>query len=155
MTFQEKQKFIQWWLWLIIFTLTVISFMPKENNSFNYVYILFGCLIPIFFYLMELRIKVDNIGIHYQFYPFHIKYNTFFYNEITKIEAVMYKPILEYGGWGIKQGFKGKAYNVHGKYGVKIYLKSGKNVLFGSQKHIDFAVFANNELKNHLIVNKK
>ena len=96
---------------------------------------------------MELRIKVDNIGIHYQFYPFHIKYNTFFYNEITKIEAVMYKPILEYGGWGIKQGFKGKAYNVHGKYGVKIYLNSGKNVLIGSQKHIDFAVFANNELK--------
>ena len=24
----------------------------------------------------------------------------------------MYKPILEYGGWGIKHGFKGKAYNV-------------------------------------------
>ena len=29
-------------------TLTVISFMPNEQ-SFNYVYILFGCLIPNFF----------------------------------------------------------------------------------------------------------
>ena len=64
----------------------------------------------------------------------------------------MYKPILEYR-WGIKQGFKGK--DIMSWKIRSVNLNSGKNVLIGSQKHIDFAVFANNELKNHLIVNKK
>ena len=38
---------------------------------------------------------------------------------------------------GIRHGFKVKAYNISGNKGVKIYLKNGKNILFGSQKHIE------------------
>ena len=36
---------------------------------------------------------------------------------------------------GIRYGFKGKAYNVSGNKGVKIFLKNGTNIMFGSQKH--------------------
>ena len=50
-----------------------------------------------------------------------------------------YSPLKEYGGWGIKFGFKGKAYNVSGNKGVKIFLKNGLNIMFGSQKHKDLA----------------
>ena len=50
-----------------------------------------------------------------------------------------YSPLKEYGGWGIKYGFKGKAYNVRGNKGVKIFLKNGLNIMFGSQKKNDLA----------------
>ena len=38
----------------------------------------------------------------------------------------------EYGGWGIRYGATGKAFNVQGNQGVKLTLKSGQTLLIGS-----------------------
>ena len=132
--FEENQKFTQWWLWIILLYFPT-SALFIHNDPINYIYVLIGCAIPLVFYLFELRVKVDQNGLHYQFFPLHFKSYTIIFDEIEKIEAVEYKPISEYGGWGIKYGFKGKAYNTSGKLGVKIHLKNGTNILFGSQKH--------------------
>jgi len=59
--------------------------------------------------------------------------------DIEKFKALEYSPLKEYGGWGIKYGFKGKAYNVSGNKGVKIFLNNGTNIMFGSQKHLELA----------------
>ena len=66
--------------------------------------------------------------------------------EIKSAKAVKYNPILDYGGWGIRYRFKTKAYNIKGNKGVRIYLKNGKNILFGSQKHKEFAKIINQNL---------
>ena len=132
--FEENQKFTQWWLWIILLYFPT-SALFIHNDPINYIYVLIGCAIPLVFYLFELRVKVDQNGLHYQFFPLHFKSYTIILDEMEKIEAVEYKPISEYGGWGIKYGFKGKAYNTRGKLGVKIHLKNGTNILFGSQKH--------------------
>ena len=132
--FEENQKFTQWWLWIILLYFPT-SALFIHNDPINYIYVLIGCAIPLVFYLFELRVKVDQNGLHYQFFPLHFKPYTIILDEMEKIEAVEYKPISEYGGWGIKYGFKGKAYNTSGKLGVKIHLKNGTNILFGSQKH--------------------
>ena len=132
--FVENQKFTQWWLWIILLYFPT-SALFIHNDPINYIYVLIGCAIPLVFYLFELRVKVDQNGLHYQFFPLHFKSYTIILDEMEKIEAVEYKPISEYGGWGIKYGFKGKAYNTSGKLGVKIHLKNGTNILFGSQKH--------------------
>ncbi len=57
-------------------------------------------------------------------------------DEIERFEIRKYKPIKEYGGWGVKQGKKkvGKAYNVHGNIGLQLNLISGKKVLIGTQR---------------------
>ena len=98
-----------------------------------------GFILPLIFYLFELRIKVSNKGLHYQFFPFHFKSHTIDIEDIERIKAMEYSPLKEYGGWGIKYGFKGKAYNVSGNKGVKIFLKNGLNIMFGSQKHNELA----------------
>jgi hypothetical protein len=41
----------------------------------------------------------------------------------------------EFGGWGIRYGFKSKAYNVSGNKGLQIVLKNERQILFGSQRH--------------------
>jgi hypothetical protein len=137
--FEEKQKFTQWWLWVILLSFPIIAFEPFDNNPINYNYVLIGIAIPLLFYLFELRVKVNAEGLHYQFFPFHFKSHTIKAEEIEKVEALQYKPLAEYGGWGIKYGFKGKAYNTSGNLGVKVYLTNGRNILFGSQKHKDLA----------------
>ncbi|MBC8474618.1 MAG: hypothetical protein H8D60_02595 [Cryomorphaceae bacterium] len=133
--FEENQKFTQWWLWVILVSFPIMAFGPFDENPINSYHVLIGFAIPILFYLFELRIKVNQEGLHYQFFPFHFKSYTINTDEIEKIEAMQYKPLAEYGGWGIRYGFNGKAYNVSGNLGVKVHLKNGSNILFGSQKY--------------------
>ena len=136
--FEENQKFKQWWLWVILLSFPIISVSPFDDNPININYILIGLALPLLFYLFELRVKINAAGLHYQFFPFHLKSYSIKIEEIEKIEALQYKPLLEYGGWGIKYGFKGKAYNVSGNLGVKIHLTNGRNILFGSERHKEF-----------------
>ena len=137
--FEEEQKFNQWWLWVILLSFPIISVGPFDDNEINVYYVLIGLAIPLLFYLFELRIKVNEDGFYYQFFPFHLKFYAIKMDEIESFKAMEYSPLKEYGGWGIKYGFKGKAYNVSGNKGVKIFLKNGANIMFGSQKHKELA----------------
>ncbi|MFQ3332685.1 MAG: hypothetical protein ACI84S_000495 [Thalassomonas sp.] len=137
--FEENQKFTQWWLWVILLSFPIIALGPFDENTVNIYHVLIGLFIPFLFYLFELRLKVNVEGLHYQFSPFHFKSHTIKLEDIESIKAMEYSPLKEYGGWGIKYGFKGKAYNVSGNKGVKIYLKNGLNIMFGSQKHKELA----------------
>ena len=120
---------------LLVFPL--LSIIPFDGDGINYNYVLIGIAIPLMFYFFELRTFVTKEGLHYQFFPFHFKKYLIRLDEIEKIEALQYKPLGDYGGWGIRYGFKGKAYNVSGNKGVKFYLTNGRNILFGSQKYKD------------------
>ncbi len=133
--FVENQKFRQWWLWVILLSFPIMSVNPFEEKAIDFTYVLIGLAIPLIFYLFELRIKVSNEGLHYQFFPFHLKSHIIKIEDIEKFKAMEYSPLKEYGGWGIKYGFKGKAYNVSGNKGVKVFLKNGANIMFGSQKY--------------------
>ena len=137
--FEENQKFTQWWLWVVLLSFPIISFGPFDENAININYILIGFAIPFLFYLFELRLKVSSEGLHFQFFPFHLKSHIIKLEDIEKFKALEYSPLKEYGGWGIKYGFKGKAYNVSGNKGVKIFLNNGTNIMFGSQKHNELA----------------
>ena len=69
-------------------------------------------------------------------------------DEIESIESVIYRPIGDFGGWGIRFGFKAKAYTTKGNKGVMINLKTGRKVLFGSQKSKELEKAFNYYLKN-------
>ena len=129
--FEEKQKFTQWWVWTLLFL--TLFFLDKNTYT-----VLIGCFSIIFFYLLELRIQVKEEALYYQFFPLHLKPFSIKKNEIEKIESLKYRPLGDYGGWGIRYSFKGKCYNVKGNLGVKVFLKNGSYILFGSQKHLDF-----------------
>ena len=133
--FEENQRFTQWWLWVILISFPIMSVGPFDENEINLYYVLIGAGIPLLFYTFQLRIKVSTEGLHYQFFPFHFKAHTIEIEDIEKIKATEYSPLKEYGGWGIKFGFGGKAYNVSGNKGVRIHLKDGTNIMFGSQKY--------------------
>jgi len=141
--FYEKQKFTQTWVWIILlvsFTLPVIiPFLSSEDVKFlndnSKSVLALGFFFLFFFYLLELRVSVNEEGIHYQFFPIHLKSYTIKFNEMEDFQAVRYSPLKDYGGWGIRYRFKGTAYNVKGNKGVKINLKNkNRHILFGSQK---------------------
>ena len=135
--FEEKQKFIQWWLWAILLVFPLLSVVPFDGKGINSYYVIIGISIPLLFYFFELRTFVTSEGLFFQFFPFHFKKHLIKIEDIEKFKAMEYSPLKEYGGWGIRYGFKGKAYNISGNKGVKIHLSNGRNILFGSLKYKD------------------
>src|SRR5688572_605652 len=133
--FKEVQRFKQVWLWLLIggialvfwagFFSQVIFEQPFSDNpitdlSLTISTAIMGILFPYFFYYMHLKTNVTPDGIYVRFYPFHIKDVFIPVSKIATAEAVKYNPILDYGGWGIRWSFNGKAYNVSGNKGVQL-----------------------------------
>ena len=56
-------------------------------------------------------------------------------------EPRVYRPVLEYGGWGVRYTpfGRGWAYNVSGNRGVQLVMSSGRRALVGSQRPDDLA----------------
>jgi hypothetical protein len=54
--------------------------------------------------------------------------------EVRQAEAVQYRPIAEYGGWGIRGFGKKRALNTRGNRGVLLTKIDGSTILIGSQK---------------------
>ena len=54
---------------------------------------------------------------------------------IATVEVVRYRPIRDYGSWGVRLGPDGeRAYTARGDRGVRLLLADGTRVLIGSQQ---------------------
>ena len=148
--FSESQNFRQWYVWLavaiapIIFVWAILQQVmlgvpfgtnPSGNVVLILLAIVFGITFPFFLYRMGLDVQLSNEAIHMRFWPFHLKPRTFYFSDIDNAEPVTYSPLKDYGGWGIRYGAKGKAYNVSVNQGAVITLGTGQRILIGSQRH--------------------
>lgn len=111
---------------------------PAPNWMIITIWLAFGIGLPVFFFSIKLISEVRNDGIYLRFFPLHQKFKVYPYDEIEKYEVRTYRPIYEYGGWGIRYGLKGKAYNVYGNKGIQLVFKNKKKLLIGSQKPEEF-----------------
>jgi hypothetical protein len=156
--FREEQKFSQPWFWLIIIPVLVGSLIffgfgfhqqliqnkPFGDNPMSdegliitaFLTVAFTIGITLLFYNMKLVVEIRNDGIHYRYPPLISKFRTIPRESIERLEVRKYKPLKEYGGWGIKTGSVkyGKAFNVRGNLGLQLYLISGHKILFGTQR---------------------
>ena len=107
--------------------------------------------VTILFFILKLETEVRTDALYVRFYPMHIRYKKFTTDNLQQHYARRYRPILEYGGWGIRCSFtgKGKAYNVSGNKGVQLVLTNGKKLLIGSQKPDDLAAAIDKMLKQN------
>tara|TARA_B100001750_G_scaffold192687_1_gene163485 strand:+ start:680 stop:1189 length:510 start_codon:yes stop_codon:yes gene_type:complete len=145
--YSEKQRFRHWWIWVLALAapawLLAIIFQqillnsPSSSVVITNLTLLLGLVlssaIPIFLYFTGLDTEVRSEGIYIRFRPFHRAWIVLDFKNIQQIESVTYSPLKEYGGWGIRYGKKGKAYNVSGNRGVYLTLREGTNILIGSQ----------------------
>lgn len=121
------------------FYLQIIAGIPFGNNPApDFVVILiaavFGILFPAFFAVLRLEISVDDRYLRFRFYPVHVNYRETALSEISAAEEVKYRPIMEYGGWGIRFRRNIRAYTMRGNEGVMLTFADGRKILLGSQK---------------------
>lgn len=147
--FREEQRFSQIWVWALIVLTAGMAWLgfirqiifqqhfgnhPAPDSVMLIIWILFGAGLPVFFYSLKLSTEVRKTGLYIKFFPLHRKFQKFDFQNLNKYEVTTYSPLKEYGGWGIRYGPKGKAYNVKGKKGLLLYQRNGAKVLIGSQK---------------------
>lgn len=146
--FFEKQRFHQWWLYLILIAINgffVYLFVqqiifdqpfgaqPMSNQSLL-IALLVSILITFFLANFKLEIKIKNDGLYIRFFPFHFSFRHYRWDAIEKLYLRKYSPLGEYGGWGYRFGSGGKAYTISGNQGLQIELKNNKKLLIGTQK---------------------
>jgi hypothetical protein len=159
--FLEDQRFTQWYLWVVlvpmfllfgagfVYVVLVQSEMLSQpiglnldqsflEFTFGILTALFGAII-LFLGVARLRTEVREDGLHIMFYPVHRSFRNIPADTIVECEAVTYRPIREYGGWGLRGEPRGRAYNVKGDKGVRIKLTNGHGLLIGSQQSAKLA----------------
>ena len=89
------------------------------------------------FLTLKMRTRVDGAGVHIR--TLYVVRRSLPFADLESAEAVAYRPLRDYGGWGLRISPKGKAYNMRGSRGVQLKLKDGGNVLVGSQRSEELA----------------
>lgn len=145
--FEEKQCMRQWWMLIITFGIVVFSTYallhqlitgegvgtrpPPLVFMFLVEFLVIGMM--YFIWRMELQTRIDADGIHYKFWPF-FGWRHRHWSELQSVEVRQYKPLLEYGGWGLRLGLNGWAYNMAGNKGIQLEFRAGGQLLLGTQK---------------------
>ena len=162
--FRERQHFRQTWLW-IVFVLPLppvwilLAFalhqqlvvgkpfgnQPASDAELVMIAIV-ATLLPLFIAALiwssSLETEVSTEELILRFRPFHLRPRRYALREIARCEARRYDPLGEFGGWGIRKGWRrgsGWAYNVSGTEGVQLDFHDGRRLLIGSQRAADLA----------------
>ena len=165
MDFREEQRIGVWWIWLAVLIPAVVMLSifweqivhgrphgshPGPDWMVWALTLLFCLGVPLLLWILRLTVTVDDEGIHIHYYPFVRRSIPF--NEVRAFCARRYRPIREFGGWGIRSGLgKKMAYNAKGDLGVELYLDDKRSVMIGSQRHEELAA----AIRKHQVVERK
>jgi hypothetical protein len=146
--FKETQQFRQAWLYIPIIVALIFFLVlavrqvywdepmgsnPAPDWMLGLILLLQLGILALFWYA-RLETEIDERGVTVRFFPFLWKPRFFAREDILDIQVRKYKPLQEYGGWGLRYSLRsGRAYNVSGNNGIQIVLKNGKRVLIGTQ----------------------
>jgi hypothetical protein len=145
--FHEKQRFRQWWVWLLLIVLNGLlavtlyhSFTDDQASVFNvegYALLFSGVVtsaVTLFMLIAFLETEFSASGISVRLYPFHTKFKHFDWKSIEGIEVRTYHPIREYGGWGLRGKRNDAAWNISGNQGLQLHFKNGTRLLIGTNQ---------------------
>lgn len=147
--FREEQRPTQWWIRLIVLGVAAVAWYgfvrqvvlgvpwgdnPTPDALLVLLWLGFGIAFPAGLALARLVTEVQEDALYVRYAPFHLAPRRFPLSDIRGVEVRTYRPLAEYGGWGIRYGLRGKAYSVRGDRGVELELAGGRRLLIGSQQ---------------------
>lgn len=151
--FREEQRFRQWWIWLLVYGIAALQWWgfvqqivlgkPWGNNPGPdwmvwLFWALFGIGLPVFFHVLKLTIEVTPEQIVVGYRPLTKRIIPL--AQVDRVEARTYRPLREYGGYGLRGTGRHRAYNVSGNQGVELTLSDGRRVMLGSQRAAELAL---------------
>lgn len=81
----------------------------------------------------RLEVEVWQDAVRVAFGPLRVLRRTISYDEMGAVEAVTYRPIRDFGGWGVRFRPGRTAWTVRGNRAVRLSLSTGKAFFIGSR----------------------
>lgn len=146
--FQEEQH-QNWLIWIILLLVNLIfttglirqvgyneQFGDKPMSDLALILTTIAVLLfsVVLSFFTKLQTFINAEGIYVRYFPFQFRYKFIDWSVIDKVYIRKYKPLVEFGGWGIrKRGLRKTAYIMKGKIGLQLELSNGKKLLIGTQ----------------------
>lgn len=151
--FEERQRLTQWWVRLLILLpaalgwwafLQQIAFgrpwgsKPMSDAGVVVFFVVIGIAVPLLLLWMHLDTRLTRMELSVRWWPLWTRRVPL--ARIQEHASVTYRPILHYGGFGIRFSWRrGWAWNAVGNRGVLLTLDEGRPVLIGSQRPDELA----------------
>jgi hypothetical protein len=141
--FVEEQRFLSrpLSLALLIGVLVLAVWAATSSGGLRppeWVPLIVGVGLTLLFHLVQLTVTVRPSEIDIRYRP--LRRRRIPLTAVRSCEARTYRPVREYGGWGVRRGWKGGwAFNVRGNRGVQLGLEDGSSILVGSQRAEELA----------------
>jgi len=147
--FYEVQRFRQWWTWILLLGINALFLwgciqqllLGKEwgTNPMNDAGLIIVAAAMLLLSVAILGAKlftyINEEGVYVKFFPFHFRYKFYDWSNLHKVYVRDYKPIKEFGGWGIRFSINaGRAFTMSGNKGLQLVLMNGKKVLIGTMQ---------------------
>lgn len=145
--FREEQRF-QWFLTaMFLIPAPVVGYGLYRavwlNNTSIPASLLWPALavalvVAVWFLRLKLVTEVRDDGLFVNFVWLWPE-RTIAWEQIRSVETRTYRPIRDFGGWGVRWAARGIVYHARGNRGVRLVLASGERILVGSQRTDELA----------------
>ncbi|HVN04471.1 MAG TPA: DUF6141 family protein [Bryobacteraceae bacterium] len=145
--FREEQRFE--WFWSVIFFVPAlivgygvyrqeVLHQPFLSGALLWPALAVCLVVAVWLLKMKLVTEVRDEGLYIDFIWLWPE-RTIPWDQIRSVETRTYRPVRDFGGWGVRWAARGIVYHARGKRGVRLLLASGERVLVGSQQPADLA----------------
>ena len=83
------------------------------------------------FMRLDVEVRADHIFI--AFGPVHLIRKRIHLSEIESVRGLTYRPLVEFGGWGIRWRPNRTAWTIRGNQAAAVTLKGGRQIYVGSE----------------------
>ena len=152
--FSEEQQFRQVWVWAI--ALTVVSAATAYAVAVLFekfvvdglqhkpagvtlqmlvalIATIMAWTLLIMLYQTKLVVLVTDTWLEIRFFP-HARPYRVPMSDIVRVEPILYEPMRDLGGWGVRTDPGRRSYTVSGRRAVVVHLKSGEEILLGTER---------------------
>ncbi|HUO28396.1 MAG TPA: DUF6141 family protein [Bryobacteraceae bacterium] len=145
--FREEQRFEWFWPAIFFVPTVIVGYGIFRQEVLRQTFLSGALLWPAFlvclvvgvwFLNMKLVTEVREQGLYIDFIWLWPE-RTIPWDEIRSLETRTYRPVRDFGGWGVRWAARGIVYHARGNRGVRLILASGERVLIGSQRPEELA----------------
>ena len=87
-------------------------------------------LIVLVFMRLDVEVRSDHVFIG--FGSIHLVHKRIWYKDIEGVRPTSFRPLRDFGGWGIKWRGKRTAWTIRGHQAVVVKLRNGREIYVGS-----------------------
>jgi hypothetical protein len=155
--YREEQRF-GWWIYALLALMLALAWAMFEargpagaRHSLQHVVgVSAGFSLPVVLVVGVLRMTTlvtpTDVRVWFGFIPTYRRDIPI--SSISRVEVVLYRPIADCKGWGVRTGPDGeRVLNARGNRGVRLHMIDGSKILIGSQRSEQLALAVEGALR--------